>query len=61
MSELFGVSGQNIEFEDQKWIANWHAVLGINFFVEHLALYSMRGERKRDYPPLYLISSLGGK
>lgn len=51
MSELFGVSGQNMSFEDQKWIANWHAVLGINFFVEHLALYSMRGERKRDYPP----------
>ena len=51
MSELFGVSGQNMSFEDQKWIANWHAVLGINFFVEHLALYSMRGERKRDFPP----------
>ena len=51
MSELFGVSGQNMNFEDQKWIANWHAVLGVNFFVQHLALYSMRGERKRDYPP----------
>ena len=52
MSELFGVSGQNMNFEDQKWIANWHIVLGVNFFVEHLALYSMRGERKRDYPPV---------
>ena len=51
MSELFGVSGQNMSFEDRKWIANWHAVLGINFFVEHLALYSMKGERKRDFPP----------
>lgn len=51
MSELFGVSGQNMSFEDRQWIANWHAVLGINFFVEHLALYSMKGERKRDYPP----------
>lgn len=52
MSELFGVSGQNMSFEDRKWIANWHAILGINFFVEHLALYSMKGERKRDYPPV---------
>lgn len=52
MSELFGVSGQNMSFEDRKWIANWHAVLGINFFVEHLALYSMKGERKRDFPPV---------
>lgn len=51
MSELFGVSGQNMSFEDRKWIANWHVVLGINFFVEHLALYSMKGERKRDFPP----------
>lgn len=51
MSELFGVSGQNMSFEDRKWIANWHVVLGINFFVEHLALYSMQGERKRDFPP----------
>lgn len=51
MSELFGVSGQNMSFEDRKWIANWHVALGINFFVEHLALYSMKGERKRDYPP----------
>lgn len=33
MSELFGVSGQNMSFEDQKWIANWHAVLGINFLL----------------------------
>jgi len=52
MSELFGVSGQNMSFEDRQWIANWHAVLGINFFVEHLALYSMKGERKRDFPPV---------
>ena len=51
MSELFGVSGQNMSFEDRKWIANWHIALGINFFVEHLALYSMKGERKRDFPP----------
>lgn len=51
MSELFGVSGQNMSFEDRKWIANWHAVLGINFFVQHMALYSMKGERKRDFPP----------
>lgn len=52
MSELFGVSGQNMSFEDRQWIANWHTVLGINFFVEHLALYSMKGERKRDFPPV---------
>jgi hypothetical protein len=51
LSELFGISGQNMSFEDRKWIAGWHAVLGINHFCPHLALYSMKGCRKRDYPP----------
>jgi len=30
---------------------DWHQVLGINFLNPHLSLYSMRGARKRDYPP----------
>jgi len=51
LSELFGISGQNMSFEDRKWIADWHAALGINHFCPHLALYSMKGCRKRDYPP----------
>ncbi len=51
LSELFGTSGQNMNFEDRLWIANWHAVLGINHFCPHLALYTMKGCRKRDYPP----------
>jgi hypothetical protein len=51
LSELFGISGQNMNFEDRRWIADWHAVLGVNHFVPHLSLYSMKGARKRDYPP----------
>ena len=51
LSEMFGISGQNMNFEDRKWIADWHAVLGINHVCPHLALYSMAGCRKRDYPP----------
>jgi len=51
LSELFGTSGQNMNFEDRRWIADWHAVLGINHFCPHLALYTMKGCRKRDYPP----------
>ena len=53
LSELFGISGQNMNFEDRKWIANWHAINGINHFCPHLTLYSMKGERKRDYPPTF--------
>ncbi len=51
LSELFGVTGAQCTFEDQKWIGDYHLVHGVNFFCPHLTLYSMRGQRKRDYPP----------
>lgn len=53
LCEIFGVSGHQMTFEDQKWIANFHFALGITFLSQHLVLYSMRGERKRDYPPTF--------
>ncbi|MFU0801492.1 MAG: glycosyl hydrolase [Xylanivirga thermophila] len=48
--EVFGCMGQHASFYHRKWIVDWQAVLGINFVNHHLSLYSMRGERKRDYP-----------
>ncbi|MBA7519290.1 hypothetical protein ES705_11368 [subsurface metagenome] len=51
LSELYGCSGQNFSFEGRKWIGDWHIVLGVNLFCPHLWLYSMKGCRKRDYPP----------
>lgn len=51
LSELFGISGHNLSFEDRIWITAWHTIMGINFMCPHLSLYSMKGERKRDYPP----------
>jgi len=53
LSELFGISGHNMSFEDKKRVANWHAINGINHYVPHLALYSLKGIRKRDYPPTF--------
>jgi hypothetical protein len=53
LCEIFGVSGHSMSFEDQKWIADFHFALGINFICQHLVLYSMKGERKRDYPPTF--------
>lgn len=53
LSEMFGCAGQNMTFEDRKWIAGWHGVMGINFVCHHLSLYSLRGCRKRDYPPTF--------
>ena len=51
LSELFGISGHNMSFEDRMWITSWHTIMGINFMCPHLYLYSMKGERKRDFPP----------
>jgi len=48
--EVFGCIGQHSSFFERKWIADWQAVLGIGYVNHHLSLYSMRGERKRDYP-----------
>lgn len=53
LSEAYGISGQNMTFEDRKWLLDWHSLFGINFITPHLSLYSMRGERKRDYPPTF--------
>lgn len=51
LCETFGTSGQHVSFLHRKWIAEWQAVLGVTYLNPHLSLYSMRGERKRDYPP----------
>jgi hypothetical protein len=51
LSEMFGCSGWNVSFEELKWIAEWQFVLGVDLVCQHLALYSARGCRKRDYPP----------
>jgi hypothetical protein len=50
MSELYGCAGQHLSFEDRKWIGEQQVILGVNLLVSHLLLYTMAGERKRDYP-----------
>jgi len=57
MSELYGVTSWNYSFEMQKRQGDWHMAMGINFRCQHLALYSLRGGRKRDYPQSYLYQS----
>jgi hypothetical protein len=51
MSELYGAGGQNMSFEDRLWIAHHQLCFGVNFFVPHLALYTLVGTRKEDHPP----------
>lgn len=51
ITESFGCSGWNAGFEDLKRIGEWQFVHGINLLCQHLQGYSLRGLRKRDYPP----------
>jgi hypothetical protein len=50
LSKVFGCIGHDAAFFERKWITDWQAALGITFVNSHLSLYSMCGERKRDYP-----------
>jgi hypothetical protein len=53
LSETYGCSGWEMTFEEQKWVGDWQYVLGVNLRCQHLALYTLRGCRKRDYPPSF--------
>lgn len=53
ISETYGCAGWEFTFEGQKWMGDWQYVLGINVRSQHLAQYSIRGCRKRDYPPFF--------
>jgi|GEM_PF-487532 len=51
LTEFAGVTRHTQTFDDYKWMADYNLVLGANLFCNHLCWYSMRGHRKRDYPP----------
>ena len=53
LSETYGCSGWEFTFEGQKWNGDWQYVLGVNLRCQHLALYTLRGCRKRDFPPAF--------
>lgn len=51
--EIFGVTRHVTDFAEFKWMGEANMVLGATFFIPHLCWYSMRGRRKRDYPPVF--------
>ena len=53
LSETYGGGGWEMNFETQKRLADWQAVLGVNFVNQHLSYYSLNGVRKFDYPPSF--------
>ena len=50
LSELYGVTNWDFDFRKHKLQGDWQAALGVTVRVHHLALVSMEGEAKRDYP-----------
>ena len=50
LCEAYGGAGWELTFEDMKRIGDYLYVTGVNFFDPILSFYSLRGERKRDYP-----------
>jgi hypothetical protein len=51
LTEIFGVTGSSLTFQDRLWLASQQLCLGANLFIPHLFLYTMAGCRKRDFPP----------
>ena len=51
LSETYAASGHNVSHNELKRIFEWQMVHGINLLCTHLEGYSLRGIRKRDYPP----------
>ena len=51
LSETFALTGWNVSFEELRWMFDWQMVRGVTLLCQHLEGYSLRGIRKRDYPP----------
>ena len=57
LSETYGGSSAEMTFQDYKRIGDWEEALGVNTINEHLSDITMRGARKRDYPPTFSYHS----
>ncbi len=51
LSETYGGAGWELSFEDMKRLGDWEYVLGVNMLNQHLSHMTLKGARKRDYPP----------
>lgn len=57
LSELYGCTGWQMDFEAYKNIGDWQALFGVSLRCPHLSWYTMKGEGKRDYPASILHQS----
>ena len=61
ISEMFAMCGWDVTPKELKRIAELQYANGVNVMCHHLYAYSIRGERKRDYPAFYSEHSLWQK
>ena len=53
ITETFGCAGWDVTPRELKRLADLQYVNGVNMMCHHLYPYSIRGQRKRDYPAFY--------
>lgn len=51
ITESFALCGHNVSFSELRGLYEWQARYGATLLCPHLEGYSLRGIRKRDYPP----------
>lgn len=51
LTESYAGCGQNVSFSELRGLLEWQMVRGVNLLCPHLEGYSLRGKRKRDWPP----------
>jgi len=51
MSETFAACGHNVSFDELLRVYGHQMIHGVNLLCQHLQGYSLRGLRKRDWPP----------
>lgn len=57
LTETYGCTGWDFPLAGHKAIGDWQAAMGINLRCQHLSLYTLLGEAKRDYPASILFQS----
>ena len=57
LSELYGCTGWQFNFQSHKAVGDWQALFGVNLRCHHLSWYTMAGEAKRDYPASIFFQS----
>jgi hypothetical protein len=57
LCETYGTAGWDSTMEHLKRFGDWMLVHGVNFVNQHLSYSTIRGARKRDYPPSFSDAS----